>query len=100
MNEPTLRWGIIGTGGIASDFCQALTRSSRCRVVNVAGSSPDEARAFATRGGIDAWSDDLAQLLTNPAVDAVYIASPHPCHEQHAIACIDAGKPVLCEKRA
>jgi hypothetical protein len=31
-----LGWGVIGTGGIAADFCQALTRSSRCRVVNVA----------------------------------------------------------------
>src|SRR5687767_9371103 len=39
-----LRWGVIGTGGIAADFCQALTRSARCRVVNVVGSSPSKAR--------------------------------------------------------
>jgi predicted dehydrogenase len=98
VDRTSLGWGVIGTGGIAADFCQALTRSTRCRVVNVAGSSPDKARAFAGRAGIDAWSDDVAQLLTDPAVDAVYIASPHPCHEQQAVASIDAGKPVLCEK--
>ena len=39
-----LRWGVVGTGGIAADFCEALTHSC-CEVVNVAGSSPDKARA-------------------------------------------------------
>lgn len=98
MSGRPLRWGVVGTGGIATDFCLALTRSTRCRVVHVAGSSPAKARAFATRFGIDASSANLADLLRDPAVDAVYIASPHPCHEQHSIACLEAGKPVLCEK--
>src|SRR5688572_26068809 len=95
---PSLGWGVVGTGGIAADFCQALTRSARCRVVNVVGSSPLRARPFANRFGITAWSEDLAQLLSDSAVDAVYVASPHSCHEPHAMACIEAGKAVLCEK--
>jgi predicted dehydrogenase len=93
-----LRWGVVGTGGIAADFCEALTHSSRCGVVNVAGSSPAKARTFARRFGIAAWSNGLAPLLAAPAVDAIYIATPHPLHEEHALASIAAGRHVLCEK--
>jgi predicted dehydrogenase len=93
-----LRWGVIGTGGIAADFCEALKRSQRCRVVNVAGSSPAKARAFAGRFGLDGWSESISQLLADRVVDAVYIATPHPLHEDHALKCIAAGKHVLCEK--
>ena len=97
MNQ-SLGWGVIGTGGIAADFCEALTRSTRCRVVNVAGSSPAKARAFAERFGIAGWSEGLSQLLADPGVEAVYIATPHPSHEHQALASIAAGKHVLCEK--
>jgi predicted dehydrogenase len=96
MTRP-LRWGVVGTGGIAADFCQALTHSC-CEVVNVAGSSPAKARAFAARFGIADWSKGLAQLLAAPGVDAIYIATPHPAHEEHALASIAAGRHVLCEK--
>jgi predicted dehydrogenase len=89
---------VIGTGGIAADSCEALTRSPRCRVVNVAGSSPAKAREFAARAGIAAWSPQLQELLADRSVDAVYIASAHPSHEAHALARIAAGKHVLCEK--
>ena len=42
-----LGFGVIGTGGIAADFCEALARSERCKVVNVVGSSAAKAEAFA-----------------------------------------------------
>jgi predicted dehydrogenase len=94
----TLRWGVIGTGGIAADFCEALKHSRSCRVVNVAGSSHDKARAFAERFDLTGWSEGVSQLLADPAVEALYIATPHPLHEQHALTSIAAGKHVLCEK--
>jgi len=93
-----LNWGVIGTGGIAADFTEALGESNRCRVVNVVGSSPAKGLAFAQRWELPSWSETLAQLLADPAVDAVYVATPHPLHEAPALACIDARKPVLCEK--
>jgi predicted dehydrogenase len=96
--QSELRWGLIGTGGIASDFAQALRRSNRCRVVNVVGSSPAKARAFAERFALPAHAGDLDALLADPAVDAVYVATPHPAHERQALAAIAAGKHVLCEK--
>jgi predicted dehydrogenase len=93
-----LQWGVVGTGGIASDFVEALARSERCRVVNVAGSSPAKARAFADRWRLPAAADGLPALLADDAVDAVYIATPHPLHQSQALAAIAAGKHVLCEK--
>jgi predicted dehydrogenase len=93
-----LHWGVIGTGGIAADFCQALTHSTRCVVTNVAGSSPEKARTFARRFGIPHWSKGLPELLADPRVEAIYVATPHPCHEEHALAAIAAGRHVLCEK--
>jgi predicted dehydrogenase len=93
-----LSWGIIGTGGIASDFVEALRASVRCRVVNVVGSSPEKGRAFAARWGLPASSATLDEMLADRQVEAVYVASPHPSHEVQALACIEAGKHVLCEK--
>ena len=93
-----LHWGVIGTGGIASDFADALSRSTRCRIVNVSGSSPAKARAFAERWSLPASADSLDALLADSQVEAVYIASPHPSHEAQALACVKAGKHVLCEK--
>jgi len=95
---PPLRWGVVGTGGIAADFCEALTHSNRCVVANVTGSSPAKARAFARRFHIPAWSKALPELLDDRRVDAVYVATPHSLHEEHALAAIAAGRHVLCEK--
>jgi predicted dehydrogenase len=96
--QQNLRFGVIGTGGIASDFARALSASKRCSVVNVCGSSADKARAFADRYRIPSASASLEEMLRDPNVEAVYVATPHPAHEAQAIACIDAGKHVLCEK--
>lgn len=93
-----LRWGIIGTGAIAGDFATALHESAVCRVVSAAGSSPDKSRAFADRFKLPRCASSIDVLLADDQVDAVYIATPHPMHEQQALMCIDAGKAVLCEK--
>jgi predicted dehydrogenase len=93
-----LRFGVIGTGGIAADFCQALQASPHCRVVNVLGSSPQKSVAFCARFGLVRAAETLSELLDDPAVDAVYVATPHPLHEAQSLACIEMGKHVLCEK--
>jgi predicted dehydrogenase len=93
-----LQWGVIGTGGIAADFVQALRHSERCRVVNVVGSSREKGKAFAQRWSLPGSSETLDELLADRDVDAVYVASPHPLHEQQALAAIAARKAVLCEK--
>lgn len=92
------RFGVIGTGGIAADFCEALGDSSRCEVVNIAGSSAEKAATFARRFGLPRSSASLSELLGDAAVDVVYVATPHPLHEAQALSCLEAGKHVLCEK--
>ncbi len=93
-----VRFGVIGTGGIAADFCEALRASSRVEVVSVAGSSAEKASTFARRFGLRRAAASLSELLGDGEVDVVYVATPHPLHEAQSLACIEAGKHVLCEK--
>jgi predicted dehydrogenase len=93
-----VRFGVIGTGGIAADFCAALSASPLCEVVNVAGSSAPKSAAFAQRFSLAQSSGSLSELLDDPKVDVVYVATPHPLHEAQTLACIEMGKHVLCEK--
>jgi predicted dehydrogenase len=91
-------FGVIGTGGIAADFCEALRSSQTCQVVSAVGSSAPKAAAFAERFGLARAAGSLNELLSDDGVDVVYVATPHPLHEAQAMACIEMGKHVLCEK--
>jgi predicted dehydrogenase len=93
-----LSWGVVGTGGIATDFANALTKSKRCKIVNVTGLTPELSKAFADKWRIPATAASVDELLADKTVEAVYIGTPHPFHEKMALAAIAAGKPVLCEK--
>ena len=93
-----LSFGVVGTGGIATDFANALTKSKRCKIVNVTGLTPELSKAFADKWKIPATSASIDELLADKAVEAVYIATPHPFHEKMAMAAIAAGKRMLCEK--
>jgi predicted dehydrogenase len=92
-----LGWGIHGAGEIAWDFAHALTAAPGAALVHVAARRRGAAESLANPFGARA-SGALAELLDDPAVDAVYIATPHTCHESDALACIASGKPVLVEK--
>lgn len=96
--KETLQWGVIGTGGIATAFARALTRSKRCRIANVTGLTPELAKAFAAEWSIPATAGSVEELLADKEVEAVYVGTPHPFHEKMALAAIAAGKPLLCEK--
>lgn len=92
-----LRWGLVGPGRIAGRFAGALATHGDAKLHAVVGRSAEKARGFAERWGaqVHAGIDDL---LADPAVDAVYIATPHSEHAAAAAAALRAGKPVLCEK--
>lgn len=97
MAQQFLQWGVIGTGAIANDFATALSASERCRIVNVT-SFPGLAQPFAEKFAVPRATDSLDELLGDPEVQAVYVATPHPLHEKLALAAIAAGKHVLVEK--
>jgi len=93
-----LRWGIIGTGMIGNTFAKAL-KADECQVRRAVGSrSLEKARAFAETHGFEEAYGSYDALLADAAVDAVYIATPHPLHREPVIKAAQAGKHILCEK--
>ncbi|TCC22040.1 aldo/keto reductase [Kribbella speibonae] len=98
MTDHKLRWGIIGTGNIASRFASQVPTSKTNEVVAVGSRSLDSANAFADKWDIANRHGSYDDLLADETVDAVYIATPHPMHVEWAIKTAEAGKHVLCEK--
>lgn len=94
----TLRWGILGTGDIARQFAEDIGHAAGAALAAVGSRRPETAEAFARRHGVARAYPSYAALLDDPAIDAVYVATPHPCHFECVMAAIDAGKAVLCEK--
>jgi predicted dehydrogenase len=98
MTGGPVRWGILGTGGIASTFASDL-RLTESGVVSAVGSrSQASAERFADEFEIEGRHPSYAALVADPAVDVVYVATPHPMHRDNAILALRAGKPVLVEK--
>ncbi|HTR29112.1 MAG TPA: Gfo/Idh/MocA family oxidoreductase [Puia sp.] len=91
-------WGIIGPGKIANKFASALRLAGNVRLHAVASRDADRARQFAAAHGAGQIYDSYEQLAADPAVDVVYIATPHGFHAGHALLCLRQGKAVLCEK--
>ncbi|MDB1088969.1 Gfo/Idh/MocA family oxidoreductase [Streptomyces sp. ACA25] len=95
--EP-VRWGILATGSIASRFVTDLRTVPDARVAAVGSRSAGSAQAFAERFGIPRAHGSWAELAADSDVDVIYVATPHNAHRAAVLACLEAGKPVLCEK--
>lgn len=96
-DAPPLGWGIVGTGGIARAFASALRLHTRQRLVAVGSRTQASADAFVADHDARPYGSYEA-LVADPDVDAVYIASPHSHHAEHALLAISAGKHALVEK--
>ncbi len=94
----TTRWGILGTGGIASAFAADLPLVDGAELAAVGSRTLPAATAFATEHGFARAHGSWAELAADPEVDVVYVATPHAFHEAAAMTCLAAGKAVLCEK--
>lgn len=94
-----LRWGLIGCGDIAEKRVASALKDSRgSALLAVASARPERARDFAARHGIARHAADWRELVRDPELDAIYVATPVRLHPEHAIAAAEAGKHVLCEK--
>jgi predicted dehydrogenase len=100
MGLMTTRWGILATGGIARSFATNLRSVPDANLAAVGSRSVAGAEAFAREYGDDATRahGTYAELVADPDVDVVYVASPHSFHLEHARMAFAQGKPVLCEK--
>ena len=90
----SIKWGILGTGGIAHEFARDVREYTEMEIAAVGSRSLEKARQF-----------ELAQTafgsyeeLVNSDVDAIYVATPHQLHCENTLLALNAGKPVLCEK--
>jgi predicted dehydrogenase len=93
-----VRWGIVGSGGIANTFATDLQLTGSGEVVAVGSRRKESADEFADKFGIPHRHDSYESLVADPDVDVVYVATPHPRHRDDAVLALRAGKPVLVEK--
>jgi predicted dehydrogenase len=93
-----VRWGILGTGGIASTFVDGLGSLPEAEVLAVGSRSDASAAGFAGEKEIPRRYGAYEGLAEDPDVDVVYVATPHPFHADNVELCLRAGKAVLCEK--
>ena len=98
MDAPALRWGVLAPGWIAQQFATALRQGTRQQIVAVGSRNLVRARAFADQHGAPAAYGSYDELVHDPQVDIVYVASPHSEHHRQARLALEAGKPVLVEK--
>jgi myo-inositol 2-dehydrogenase/D-chiro-inositol 1-dehydrogenase len=93
------RIGVIGAGLMGLTHVRLLSGAvSGAEVVAVADAVPEAAERAAAEAGIEAAHADAAALIDDERVEAVVVASPAGTHEAFVLACLEAGKPVLCEK--
>ena len=92
-----IHWAVLGTGTIANEMARTLERNGR-HFYAVGSRSPEKAAAFGEKSGIQKVYSDLNELFSDPAVDVVYIATPHNPHFAYIKKALENGKHVLAEK--
>ncbi len=98
MSASEFRWGVIGPGKIAHSFAKAMEVIDDGQLYAVASRNADRAKEFAQEYGAPKTYASYEALVEDHDVDGIYIATPHPFHHDQAMLCLEAGKPVLCEK--
>ncbi|MEU8196755.1 Gfo/Idh/MocA family oxidoreductase [Microbispora amethystogenes] len=94
-----VRWGILGTAGIAARaFLPGLREAGGGTAAVVAGRDLARAEAFAGENGVGRAVRGYEAVIEDPDIDAVYVPLPNALHAPWTIAALEAGKAVLCEK--
>jgi predicted dehydrogenase len=95
---PALRWGVLGTGWIAERFVRSLRRHTRQEVLAVGSRDAGRSAAFAGRHGLPRAYGAYEELVADPDLDVVYVATPHPAHHACAALALEAGRHTVVEK--
>ena len=93
-----MRFGTIGTGMIVDRVTEGILASPGASLEAVYSRSEEKGRALAERRGAKKVYTDLDQMLADPEIDWIYIASPNALHAPQTMLALEAGKNVLCEK--
>src|ERR1035437_1138752 len=98
MENKKIKWGILGTGRIAHVFATALRDTGNSELYAVGSRSIENAHEFASDYGVPAYYGSYEELVNDPEVDAIYVATPHHLHLENTLLALNHGKHVLCEK--
>jgi len=99
MQNCIIKWGIIGCGDVTElKSGPAFNKVPNSKLVAVMRRNADKAKDYAQRHSVEKWYNNAEQLINDPDVNAIYIATPPLQHEQYAIQALHAGKPVYLEK--
>lgn len=94
-----LKWGFIGCGEVTElKSGPAFSEVEGSSVVAVMSRTEERARTYAIKHGVPRWYTDAQELINDPEVNAVYVATPPSSHATYAIMAMKAGKPVYVEK--
>ena len=93
-----IRWGILATGAIATQFVSDLRLLPDAEVVAVGSRTTTAAEAFAARHGIPRAYGSWQELAADPDLDVIYVATPHSAHFEATMTCLAAGRATLTEK--
>jgi len=94
----SIRWGILGCGKIARKFASDIKFVKNAELIAIAAREQSTVDAFAKDFPAKYKHNSYQNLVANPEVDAIYIATPHAFHHEHTILCLNHNKAVLCEK--
>ena len=93
-----MKIGILGAGNISRKVAPALVALPEVECYAVASRDLEKAKTFAAEFGFEKAYDNYEALLSDPAVELVYVATPHSHHFEHMMLCLEHGKNVICEK--
>ena len=93
-----LRWGFVGTGGIANSMAPMVALAADAELVAVSSRKMETAQSFADKHGLDQAFDSWADMIAWGGVDAIYVATPTSVREEICVAAARGGKHVLGEK--
>lgn len=96
--QKTIKWGILGPGKIAHKFAEGLKYVSNTELFAVGSRSYQKAQEFAGHYNISRVYGSYYDLVRDPDIDVIYIATPHNLHFENTMLCLENGKNVLCEK--
>lgn len=93
-----LKFGIIGTNWITDSWIDSAHATGKWQLSAVYSRTPEAATSFASKYSVTTTYTSIPSLVADPALDAIYIASPNSHHYEHAHAALSAGKHVVLEK--
>lgn len=93
-----MKIGVLGAGNIAGVVSRTLSAMEEVQCWAVASRSLEKSQAFAAEHGFEKAYGSYEELVRDPKVELVYVATPHAFHYEHMMLAMEHGKPVICEK--